>query len=394
MSKIIKILFLFAAIVSVVFVFAFESEKDKKPQTPRIDYVEPAAIQAHSLASETIWFDDFNGDEKSYAEGGTLLDSSMSFGGIGKSMLCYYKKGEQGVGGGKVFFGDSPSYSERNVRRGEKFDEIYWRIYVKHEYGWTGSPAKMSRATSIVGVPWAQSMIAHVWAGSGSSLTLDPASGVLNDKVITTRYNDFERLKWLGNKPVSDFPIHATEESGYWVLVESRVKLNTPGKSDGINQLWIDGRLECERRNLDFRGNYTKHGINAVFLEAYWNDGSPVSQSRWYDNFVISTVKIGPVACTANPTIIKTPFRGLGQAGEWQFEVAADFNGNDVVFRSKKLAPGNESVIDETNGSFIGNLSGKKQLETDQIFYIRVRQSNSDHVFSDWSRWHQGFKVQ
>ena len=246
-----------------------------KPETPRIDFVIPVINQPQVKESETIWFDDFNDEAKTYAEGGTLLDNSESFGGVGKSMLCYYEKGEQGVGGGKIFFGDSPSYSATNVRRGEKFDEIYWRIYVKHEYGWTGSPAKMSRATSIVGVPWAQAMIAHVWAGSGASLTLDPVCGVKDGKVITRQYNDFERMKWLGNKPVSDFPLHATQESGYWVFVESRIKLNTPGKSDGINQLWIDGRLECERLHLDLRGNYTKHGINAVFLEAYWNDGSP-----------------------------------------------------------------------------------------------------------------------
>lgn len=73
------------------------------------------------------------------------------------------------------------------------------------------------------------------------------------------------------NKPVSNYPIHANSESGYWVLVECRARLNTPGLSDGIQQLWIDGRLECERQNLNFRGNYTAHGINAVFIEAYWN---------------------------------------------------------------------------------------------------------------------------
>jgi hypothetical protein len=101
-------------------------------------------------------------------------------------------------------------------------------------------------------------MIAHVWGGRGASLTLDPVCGVRGDRVVTLKYNDFAHMKWLGNKPASAFPILATEESGYWVLVESRAKLNRSGKSDGINQLWID----------------------AVFLEAYWNDGSPDTQSR------------------------------------------------------------------------------------------------------------------
>ena len=200
-------------------------------------------------------------------------------------------------------------------------------------------------------------------------------------------------MKWLGNKPVSQFPIHATEESGYWVLVESRAKLNTPGKNDGINQLWIDGRLECERRDLNFRGSYTKYGINAVFLETYWNKGSPVTQSRWYDNFVISTKPIGPVVCPANPIVIKTPYRGPGTAGGWHVELAADYDGKDVVYKSSPLPPGDRVVINDTHGKFTGTLAGKKALSSGELYFLRVLQSSSNGMVSDWSRWHQGFRV-
>ena len=232
-----------------------------------------------------------------------------------------YEKGTRGTGNRKVFFGDSPT--GKVVRKGQSFDDIYWRVYVKHQHGWTGGgPAKLSRATSIVSPSWAQAMIAHVWS-SGEALTLDPATGVRGDQVVTTRYNDFPNLRWLGNKPASQFKLHSTEESGRWVCVEARAKLNTPGKKDGLNQLWIDGRLEAERKNLDWRGSYTGHGINAVFLETYWNDGSPVTQSRWIDNFVISTKPIGPVVCPRNPVLIKTPYHGPGKMETWQVEVAS-----------------------------------------------------------------------
>ena len=163
-----------------------------------------------------------------------------------------YEKGTRGTGNRKVFFGDSPT--GKVVRKGQSFDDIYWRVYVKHQHGWTGGgPAKLSRATSIVSPRWAQAMIAHVWS-SGEALTLDPATGVRGDQVVTTRYNDFPNLRWLGNKPASQFRLHSTQESGRWVCVEARAKLNTPGKKDGLNQLWIDGRLEAERKNLDWRG--------------------------------------------------------------------------------------------------------------------------------------------
>ncbi len=365
----------------------------KKPETPRVDCVVPTQEQPHAKDPATIWYDDFNGPLKPYASGKSPLDENVALGRRGKSMLCLYEKGKRGIAGRQVFFGDSPTYINKTVRRGEKFEEIYWRIYVKHQYGWKGSPDKMSRATSIVSSNWAQAMIAHVWSGQNSSLTLDPVRCVKGNQVLSKKYNDWQGMKWLGNKPASRFPIHATEESGYWVLVESRAKLNTPGKKDGINQLWIDGRLECERRNLNFRGSYTKHGINAVFLEAYWNKGSSVTQSRWYDNFVISTKPIGPVVCPANPSVIRTPFRGPGKAGDWQVELAADYKGEQLVYQSDSLPPGNQVIIDNKHGKFVGNLTGKSRLGYGKVYFVRIHQNALDGTPSDWSRWHQGFRV-
>lgn len=258
----------------------------------------PSPVQPQASDAATIWYDDFDGAVRTYTESQGGLDDAVALGGQGRSMLSLYEKGTRGIGNRKVFFGDSPT--GKVVRKGESFDDVYWRVYVKHQEGWTGGgPAKLSRATSIVSPRWNQAMIAHVWS-SGESLTLDPASGVRGERVVTTRYNDFPNLHWLGNKPVAQFRLFSPEEAGRWVCVESWARLNTPGKRDGLNQLWIDGRLEADRKNLDWRGSFTAHGINAVFLETYWNDGSPVTQRRWIDNFVISTKPIGPVVCPRN----------------------------------------------------------------------------------------------
>ncbi len=382
--------------ISITFFFVpnlhCQSVKNR-PETPRIDYVVPLPEQPNEKSEVTIWYDDFNNKPKVYAEGESPLDEHESLGGTGKSMLCYYEKGSRGIGGRKVFFGDSPTYKNKTVRPTESFDEIYWRIYVKHQYGWIGAPAKMSRATSIVDEDWSQAMIAHVWSGTGASLTLDPVRAVKGKIVQTKGYNDFKNMTWLGNKPVSVFPIHSTRESGYWVMVESRVSLNTPGNSDGLNQLWIDGRLECERRDLNFRDYYTEHGINAVFLEAYWNNGSPATQSRWYDNFVISTKRIGPVVCPRNPEVIKTPYRGRDKSGGYEVEVSAGYNGENVVFRSDLLPEEELLIVDKKHGSFVGKLTDKSGLDSGTVYYLRIRQYNSAGVSSRWSRWHQGFKV-
>jgi len=365
-----------------------------QPGIPRISHVSMSESQPHETDVSCIWYDDFD-DVKTYLESTGELDFDEYFGSRGGSMKAGFRKGEiEGEGNRKLAFGDFPSETSV-VAKGKHFDEIYWRIYVKHEYGWTGSPAKMSRATSIVSQNWQQAMIAHVWSGDNNCLTLDPARGVKGqtDSILTTGYNDFENLSWLGNKPCSDFQISSTGESGYWVLVEASARLNTPGKSDGSSRLWIDGQLEAERVNLNFRGSYTKHGINAVFLESYWNDGAIKTEGRWFDNFVVSTEPIGPVYCSSNPVLYKTPFHGPGNLEAWEVELASGVNGNDVVFSSQPVKDREQIVIDPNTGTFTGSLQNNIQLLPGTTYFCRVRQKSTNGQWSDWSRWHQQFKV-
>lgn len=390
--------FLTGYIMFSVSCFGIDHSDSKNAQqnteVPRIDFVSVSTIQPHENDPHVIWFDDFD-EEKKYMESQGERDPDVNFGENGASMDAGFNKGDvTGRGNRKLAFGGFPG-NPQNIRPDEKFNEIYWRIYVKHEYGWEGAPAKMSRATSIVPPGWRQAMIAHVWSGPNDKLTLDPARGVFDqtDSIKTTRYNDFKNLEWLGNKPASDFQISSTEESGYWVLVEARAKLNTPGKNDGECQLWIDGRLETERKNLNFRGSYTKHGINAVFLESYWNRGSPKTQGRWFDNFVVSTQPIGPVVCPSNPVLHKTTCHGRGEPEAWEVELASDHHGKDVVFQSKQSGKEEKITVNKSNGKFTGSLNGKSGLSSGKTYYCRVRQKGAGE-WSEWSRWHQGFQVQ
>ena len=134
-------------------------------------------------------------------------------------------------------------------------------------------------------------MIAHLWS-KGDVLIGDPAGCVSGSSVRCSGYNDFSQLDWLGQMP-GDTPIFSTEDSGRWRCVEGHVRLNTPGSSDGVFELWIDDALEARRTDLDWRGSYTSYGINAVFFENYWNEGSPVEQRRWFDDIAIATERIG-----------------------------------------------------------------------------------------------------
>ena len=361
------------------------------PPALRIENIVLAPIQPHQDNPHIIWYDDFNEDrlssylEPSASSPHARRSAKENLGGTGHSMECYYPKGSQGFGNRKLVFGDSPV--GKPVRAGEKFDDIYWRIYVKHQAGWSGSPAKMSRATGLVTSKWNQAFISHVWS-SGLALTLDPATGVRSNQVVTTQYNDFDRLKWLGNKPAGRFPVHVTEESGRWVCIESRIKLNTPGKKDGYAALWVDGKLDTERNNLDFRGSYTGRGasVNAIFLEAYWNSGSPIDQYRWYDDFVVSTAPIGPLTATANPTLVRT----AGECKGWEVQIA---DGKEIILWSSKLLDGTAARVTVTtqSGNFHGSISSRSSLPSGTVYFCRIRQQSLANEWSQWSDWHQPF---
>ncbi len=250
-----------------------------------------------------IWCDDFETDrlkqyfEYSKARGrfartvGAGVDGSFG-------MRAQFLKGEIGAGFLHVAFGKTPQTYFRQVDAGtSNYRDIYWRVFVRYDSGWVGGGGhKMSRATSFVSESsWAQAMIAHVWSGKAriNYLAIDPASGTdLAGVVRTKTYNDGRKLRWLGSR-ASITPIFHPSRIGLWHCVEAHARLNDPGAANGLVELWIDDRPEAQNRNLNFVGAFTQYGINAIFLENYWNGGAPQTQSRYFDRFIVSTKRIG-----------------------------------------------------------------------------------------------------
>lgn len=91
-----------------------------------------------------------------------------------------------------------------------------------------------------------------------------------------------------------------TAEPGEWHHFEVRVKINTPGKNDGIIQGWYDGVLATERTNYRFRDVNT-FAIDTFRFQTFFGGGdSSYAPSKdeyiYWDNFIISTHRVGPVA--------------------------------------------------------------------------------------------------
>lgn len=357
--------------------------------TFRVASVTPAPGQPHATDKAVIFYDDFVQRPETatryfeyMAEKGSFVwtpDTGLANG----AMRCQFEKGQVSAGSLKVLFGKNPF--GRGLRRDGDFREIFWRVYVKHEPGWEGNPAKLARATCLAGRDWSQGMIAHVWGGKGDVLCIDPATGIRESRKATTAYNDFPNLKWLGLRQ-GQTPIFSPAESGRWVCIESHVKLNTSGKSDGVFELWVDGKLEAVRNDLDWHGSWGDYAINAVFMENYWNQGALKRQARWFDNFIISTEPIGPITAAKPPTIFRTESTG---STAWEVEVATGPDAKDIVWKSRPAQASVMSVtVDEEHGAFTGSCGGKPALSGSGIHWVRIREVGQP----DWSPWHIPFR--
>lgn len=267
----------------------------------------PLANECASPRAGWIWCDDFDQDRlASYFEYDNAGGSFLRVAGVGNEnsygMRARFQAGQAQTSAGALHLaiGRTPQAYFRAVDAGTaNYRELYWRLYVRNQPGWTGGGGdKLTRAMIFASsTSWAQAMIAHVWSGGNSGnwnwLVIDPASGTDEQgNLRTTEYNDFPNLRWLGAAQGSK-PLFTGSELGQWHCVEVHARLNDAGQSNGVMELWVDGASDASRTGLNWLGTYNQYGLNAVFVENYWNAGSPVTQERYLDNFVVSSARIG-----------------------------------------------------------------------------------------------------
>ena len=140
-------------------------------ETPRtrVAYVTSERIQPEDVDKGVIFKDHFDRAPQGYfdynPEGGSFVWKENAGYGGGGAMRCEFAAGQVEAGSLKVLFGKNPF--GKGLRPAETFREIYWRVYVKHEAGWQGNPAKFARATCLASPNWSQGFIAHVWGVKG-----------------------------------------------------------------------------------------------------------------------------------------------------------------------------------------------------------------------------------
>lgn len=236
--------------------------------------------------------------------GTTMTDASDQVYGGSRSLKIAYATGVDPNAYIWHSFGRSPMGQTVEINPTVDYNSVYWRFFVRNSSPWSNPTAdgtdKYSRATDFVATwPAPQAMIAPIWNGhQGSNYTVvmqDPqrCTGPLGQTTVDcTTINDFAHLIFMGGQSGTN-QITSVPEVGLWHCVEGYVKLNTIGVADGVETTWIDGVQDVNQTGMNWRSSYNGYGINAISLEGIWNGGAPANQSRWYDNFVISTTRIG-----------------------------------------------------------------------------------------------------
>ena len=88
-----------------------------------------------------------------------------------------------------------------------------------------------------------------------------------------------------------------THTPGVPYVIKWQIRLNTPGESDGICRLWIDGVLKAEHTTVNFRDSYTANGLNRLAFLWYPNPSHPHAQWCRRDGLTIAANEsIAPAA--------------------------------------------------------------------------------------------------
>lgn len=300
-------------------------------------------------------------------------DASLS---AKKSIRQKYDQGQTGAGWLAWHFGDHP---EADFRRDERFEEIYFRFYHKFQADWPDHfPPRFAR----VGSRYVQGEMLYAWEeqllisgrlSNGTPLSMPHSALAAPDGSSHLGQSGF---RWLDKVPLD---VRFAERKGEWVMIETRVKLNTPGQNDGRITYWLNGDPVLDRSGVNLRGAYTATTINVAMIEGHWNGGADRGDlKRWFDNVVISSQ---PVGCAVF-TVAK---KKLDDQSAWQLQVATAANEAAVIWDSGEVpGPGLEIDVSEEIGTFAPGAN--TCLLPSSAYVMRARQAVAD-TWSAWSEW-------
>jgi hypothetical protein len=169
-------------------------------------------------------------------------------------------------------YGGSLQYRFRK-QSGSEPEEIYFRYSLRFADDW--DPPRGGKLPGIAGTygkaGWGGRRVNGTDGWSARGLFLGRKDG--KTPIGFYCYHADQRTKY-GDHFVWEREGLGFLENNRWYAVEQHVKLNTPGKKDGVLRGWIDGKPAYERTDLRFRDVDTLR-IEEVWLNFYHGGTAP-----------------------------------------------------------------------------------------------------------------------
>lgn len=250
--------------------------------------------------SNVILFTDFESDRwHKYWSGGTRKtvrivneDKERSFEPLqNKALQIKVRKGGH--------YGASIEYNFKD-KTGSEPEEIYFRYYLRFGSDW--NPQRGGKLPGIGGTynrgGWGgrPSNGRNGWSARGQF------KGQKEGKTPTGFYCYHADMRgrygsaWIWQKDKLGYL-----ENNRWYCIEQYIRMNTPGKNDGILRGWVDGRLAFEKTDVRMR-DVPDLKIERIWINIY-HGGTWAADSDdhlFIDNVVIAKRYIGPMLPLTN----------------------------------------------------------------------------------------------
>lgn len=178
---------------------------------------------------------------------------------------------------------------------GTEPQEIYFRYYLRLADDW--NPAGGGKLPGISGTYGRAGWGGRPSDGSNGWSARGLFKRQLDGKTPVGYYCYHADMKGrYGSDWIWDAEKRGYLENNRWYCIEQYVKMNTPGKNDGILRGWVDGQPAFEKTDVRMRDVDTLR-IEAVWLNVYLG-GSWVAKSDhnlYIDDVVIARDYIGPI---------------------------------------------------------------------------------------------------
>jgi len=246
---------------------------------------------ALTLRNDVVFFEDF--EDRNWrshwstaggAENTELVSGPDACFGQGASLKVKVRAGDH--------YGISLIFRTSRMPGGEP-DELYMRYYLKFDPDWICRGGKMPGFGGTYGrAGWGGRPVngSDGWSARGIFADVRgdtvPIGWYCYHADMTGRYGS-EWLWRINNRGYL--------KKGLWYCIESHVKLNTPGKNDGVLRGWVNGLPAYEKTDVRFRDVPTLK-VETVWFNVY-NGGTWTADTDchlYLDNIVVAANYIGP----------------------------------------------------------------------------------------------------